>query len=109
MTGYVTKRYYRAPETMLPWQQYSQAVDIWSAACILAEMIEGEPLFQGRDSADQFHAIVNVIGSVPPDVIETICTTNVSNPKITSLRWYTYFVCGLLILSNHCLTMRAVG
>ncbi|OQE31946.1 hypothetical protein PENSTE_c001G03333 [Penicillium steckii] len=76
MTGYVTKRYYRAPETMLTWQQYSQAVDIWSAACILSEMVQGAPLFQGRDSADQFHAIVNVIGSVPPDVIETICTKN---------------------------------
>jgi len=34
--------------------------------------MRGNTPFQGRDSADQFQAIVNVIGSVPPEVIETI-------------------------------------
>lgn len=29
MTGYVSTRYYRAPEIMLTWQQYDHAVDIW--------------------------------------------------------------------------------
>ncbi|KAJ5242953.1 mitogen-activated protein kinase HOG1 variant 2 [Penicillium citrinum] len=33
MTGYITKSHYRAPETMLTWQQYSQAVDIWKTIC----------------------------------------------------------------------------
>ncbi|KAJ2738139.1 MAPK protein hog1, partial [Coemansia sp. BCRC 34301] len=37
MTGYVSTRYYRAPEIMLTWQKYDVAVDIWSAGCILAE------------------------------------------------------------------------
>lgn len=49
MTGYVSTRYYRAPEIMLTWQKYDVAVDIWSAGCIFAEMLEGRPLFPGKD------------------------------------------------------------
>lgn len=49
MTGYVSTRYYRAPEIMLTWQKYDYAVDIWSAGCIFAEMLEGRPLFPGKD------------------------------------------------------------
>lgn len=51
MTGYVSTRYYRAPEIMLTWQKYDVAVDIWSAGCIFAEMLEGKPLFPGKDRA----------------------------------------------------------
>ena len=49
MTGYESTRYYRAPEIMLTWQKYDVAVDIWSAGCIFAEMLEGKPLFPGKD------------------------------------------------------------
>ena len=48
MTGYVSTRYYRAPEIMLTWQKYDIEVDIWSAGCIFAEMLEGKPLFPGK-------------------------------------------------------------
>ena len=51
MTGYVSTRYYRAPEIMLTWQKYDVAVDIWSTGCIFAEMLEGKPLFPGKDRA----------------------------------------------------------
>lgn len=53
MTGYVSTRYYRAPEIMLTWQKYDVAVDIWSAGCIFAEMLEGKPLFPGKDRTSQ--------------------------------------------------------
>jgi p38 MAP kinase len=49
MTGYVSTRYYRAPEIMLTWQKYDVAVDIWSVGCMFAEMLEGRPLFPGKD------------------------------------------------------------
>jgi len=49
MTGYVSTRYYRAPEIMLTWQHYDKAVDIWSVGCIFAEMLIGQPLFPGKD------------------------------------------------------------
>jgi p38 MAP kinase len=49
MTGYVSTRYYRAPEIMLMWKKYDVAIDIWSMGCIFAEMLEGKPLFPGKD------------------------------------------------------------
>jgi p38 MAP kinase len=58
MTGYVSTRYYRAPEIMLTWQKYDRAVDIWSVGCIFAEMLVGRPLFPGNDRA--FMSIVSL-------------------------------------------------
>uniref|UniRef100_A0A8D0CJB9 mitogen-activated protein kinase n=1 Tax=Scleropages formosus TaxID=113540 RepID=A0A8D0CJB9_SCLFO len=49
MTGYVVTRWYRAPEVILNWMHYTQAVDIWSVGCIMAEMLLGKPLFKGND------------------------------------------------------------
>ena len=76
MTGYVSTRYYRAPEIMLTWQKYDVEVDIWSAGCIFAEMLEGKPLFPGKDHVNQFSIITELLGTPPPDVIETICSEN---------------------------------
>jgi len=76
MTGYVSTRYYRAPEIMLTWQKYDTEVDIWSAGCIFAEMIEGKPLFPGKDHINQFSIITELLGSPPTDVIDTICSEN---------------------------------
>ncbi|ODV85171.1 hypothetical protein CANARDRAFT_199343 [[Candida] arabinofermentans NRRL YB-2248] len=76
MTGYVSTRYYRAPEIMLTWQKYDTEVDIWSAGCIFAEMIEGKPLFPGKDHVHQFSIITELLGSPPSDVIDTICSEN---------------------------------
>ncbi|KAF3854518.1 hypothetical protein F7725_022573 [Dissostichus mawsoni] len=49
MTGYVVTRWYRAPEVILSWMHYTQTVDIWSVGCIMAEMLQGKPLFKGSD------------------------------------------------------------
>eukprot|EP00045_Choanoeca_perplexa_P004832 m.40934 g.40934 ORF g.40934 m.40934 type:complete len:490 (+) comp12790_c0_seq1:79-1548(+) len=38
-TGYVTTRFYRAPEVLMTWQSYSKALDIWGAGCVFAEML----------------------------------------------------------------------
>jgi p38 MAP kinase len=74
----VSTRYYRAPEIMLTWQKYDIEVDIWSAGCILAEMLEGKPLFPGKDHVNQFSIITELLGTPPDDVIQTICSENVS-------------------------------
>lgn len=49
MTEYVATRWYRAPEVMLTFKEYTRAIDIWSIGCVLAEMLSGKPLFPGRD------------------------------------------------------------
>ena len=76
MTGYVSTRYYRAPEIMLTWQKYDTEVDVWSAGCIFAEMLEGKPLFPGKDHVNQFSIITELLGTPPDDVIETIGSEN---------------------------------
>ncbi|KAL9057527.1 MAG: hypothetical protein Q9162_002259 [Coniocarpon cinnabarinum] len=76
MTGYVSTRYYRAPEIMLTWQKYDVEVDIWSAGCIFAEMLEGKPLFPGKDHVNQFSIITELLGTPPDEVIRTICSEN---------------------------------
>lgn len=50
MTDYVTTRWYRAPELLLSWAQYTTAVDMWSVGCIFAEMLKRRPFFPGSDS-----------------------------------------------------------
>ncbi len=90
MTGYVSTRYYRAPEIMLTWQKYDVEVDIWSAGCIFAEMLEGKPLFPGKDHVNQFSIITELLGTPPDDVIKTIGSENVMDLYLhgTTLRWH---------------------
>jgi p38 MAP kinase len=80
MTGYVTTRYYRAPEIMLTWQKYSYAVDVWSVGCILAEMLLGQVLFPGNDHVHQFNLITEMLGKPPKEVMERIYSKTVSIP-----------------------------
>ncbi|CAI7669297.1 unnamed protein product [Penicillium manginii] len=76
MTGYVSTRYYRAPEIMLTWRRYNEKVDIWSAGCIFAEMILGSPIFPGKNHINQFMVITQMLGSPPEAVINNITSEN---------------------------------
>ncbi|GAA6013018.1 hypothetical protein JCM10207_008415 [Rhodosporidiobolus poonsookiae] len=67
MTEYVATRWYRAPEIMLSFKQYTKAIDIWSVGCICAEMLSGRPLFPGRDYHHQLTLILSVTGTPPLD------------------------------------------
>ena len=40
-TSYITSRYYRAPELIFGNQKYDYAIDLWSAGCVIAELING--------------------------------------------------------------------
>ncbi|TID28610.1 hypothetical protein CANINC_002366 [Pichia inconspicua] len=63
MTEYVATRWYRAPEIMLTFQEYTTAIDVWSVGCILAEMISGRPLFPGTDYHNQLALIIDILGT----------------------------------------------
>ncbi|XP_072311151.1 mitogen-activated protein kinase 12b isoform X2 [Eucyclogobius newberryi] len=69
MTGYVVTRWYRAPEVILNWMHYTQTVDIWSAGCIMAEMLLGKPLFKGNDHLDQLKEIMKITGTPTPEFV----------------------------------------
>jgi len=50
-TGIVT-RYYRAPEILYGAQYYGPSIDMWSAGCILAELLLRSPIFPGTTDID---------------------------------------------------------
>lgn len=62
-THEVVTLWYRAPEILLGIKSYSWAVDIWSVACMLAEMLNGRPLFPGDSEIDQLLKIFRVMGT----------------------------------------------
>ncbi|ETW78215.1 mitogen-activated protein kinase-like protein [Heterobasidion irregulare TC 32-1] len=63
LTEYVATRWYRAPEVMLTFKEYTRAIDIWSVGCVLAEMLSGKPLFPGRDYHHQLSIILDILGT----------------------------------------------
>lgn len=48
MTSRVVTLWYRPPELLLGATEYSVGVDLWSAGCILAELLAGKPIMPGR-------------------------------------------------------------
>ncbi|KAI9027402.1 kinase-like domain-containing protein [Phycomyces nitens] len=72
MTEYVATRWYRAPEIMLSFQNYTKAIDIWSVGCIFAELLGGDTLFRGRDYVDQLNRILYVLGTPDDDTLSRI-------------------------------------
>jgi serine/threonine protein kinase len=64
MTEYVATRWYRAPEIMLSWKEYSNKIDVWSVGCIMAELLGRKPLFPGKDYMHQLHLIMDILGNM---------------------------------------------
>jgi len=62
-TNKVITLWYRPPELLLGETKYGTAVDIWSAGCILAEVILGRPIFTGKTDMDQLKLIFDLIGT----------------------------------------------
>ena len=62
LTDYVVTRWYRAPELVLGFSDYSEAVDIWSIGCLIGEMIIRKPMFPGKNMQDQLRLIAQFSG-----------------------------------------------
>ncbi|PWN36797.1 putative MAP kinase Kpp2 [Meira miltonrushii] len=75
MTEYVATRWYRAPEIMLTFKEYTKAIDVWSVGCILAEMLSGKPLFPGRDYHHQLSLTLEILGTPSLDDFYAISST----------------------------------
>ncbi|KAG8883984.1 Mitogen-activated protein kinase [Tulasnella sp. 331] len=72
MTEYVATRWYRAPEIMLSFANYTTAIDLWSVGCILAELLGGKPIFKGRDYVDQLNQILHYLGTPSEDTLRRV-------------------------------------
>ncbi len=64
------RRYYRAPELIFGATDYSCCIDVWSAGCVLAELLLGVPLFPGESGVDQLVEIIKVLGTPTLDEIQ---------------------------------------
>lgn len=63
LTEYVVTRWYRAPEILLDGCRYDKPSDLWSAGCILGELLGRKPLFPGSSTTNQLNKIFNVLGT----------------------------------------------
>jgi cyclin-dependent kinase-like len=65
ITDYVATRWYRSPELLLSYPMYGKSVDMWAIACILGELIDGQPIFPGDNEVDQLFQIQKLLGPMP--------------------------------------------
>ncbi|KAJ8422039.1 hypothetical protein Cgig2_026427 [Carnegiea gigantea] len=71
MTSRVVTLWYRSPELLLGAIHYGVGVDLWSAGCILAELLAGKPIMPGRTEVEQLHMIFKLCGSPSEDYWQT--------------------------------------
>lgn len=60
----VASLHFKAPELLLGYRYYDYSLDVWSAGCILGEMLFNRvPMFGGVNNEDQLEKIVKVAGT----------------------------------------------
>jgi Protein kinase domain len=58
LTTYIQSKAYRAPEVIVGGK-YDSKIDIWSAGCVLAELITGEVLFSASNLKEMLTKVIN--------------------------------------------------
>lgn len=88
---YLCSRFYRAPELILS-SESTHAVDLWSAGCIVVELIRGQVLFQGKDGADQLSCIAEICGTPTPAELHAMNKFYDAavgfGPRVEPVPWY---------------------
>lgn len=70
--AYICSRYYRAPELIFGSTDYTTAIDVWSAGCVLAELLIGSPIFPGSSGVDQLVEIIKVLGTPTKEQLKSM-------------------------------------
>ncbi|XP_042457768.1 shaggy-related protein kinase gamma isoform X2 [Zingiber officinale] len=91
--SYICSRYYRAPELIFGATEYTTAIDIWSAGCVLAELMLGQPLFPGESGVDQLVEIIKVLGTPTREEIKCMNPNYTEHkfPQIKAHPWHKIF------------------
>jgi len=72
LMDYITKRAYEAPEGLLKNSDYSCPADIWSAGCILLELVTKKTQLVANSNDEQLKLIFNFIGIPKQAEIDTV-------------------------------------
>ncbi|KAL2254210.1 shaggy-related protein kinase NtK-1 isoform X1 [Sesamum indicum] len=91
--SYICSRYYRAPELIFGATEYTTNIDIWSAGCVIAELLLGQPLFPGESGVDQLVEIIKVLGTPTREEIKCMNPnyTEFKFPEIKAHPWHKIF------------------
>lgn len=63
LSNNVVSLYYRPPELLMGCRAYGPEIDVWSAGCILVELLTNNYLFAGANETDQLDMIFKVFGT----------------------------------------------
>lgn len=88
--AYICSRYYRAPELIFGSTQYTTSIDIWSAGCVMAELLLGQPMFPGDTGIDQLVEIIKVLGTPTKDQIKTMNSQNYTEYKFPPIKGHAW-------------------
>merc|ERR1719163_1377788 len=91
--AYICSRYYRAPELIFGATDYSTVIDVWSLACVTAELVLGQPIFPGESGVDQLVEIIKVLGTPTRDELMAMNPnyTEFKFPQIKPHPWHKVF------------------
>jgi glycogen synthase kinase 3 beta len=67
--SYICSRIYRAPELVVGCQNYTYGIDIWSAGCVLLEILLLTPLFPARSNDHLLALMQKFLGKLTEDQI----------------------------------------
>ena len=68
--NYICSRYYRAPELVFGSSNYTNSIDVWSAGCVIGELILKRPVFPGDTGVDQIVEIMKILGTPSREVVK---------------------------------------
>lgn len=83
ITDYVSTRWYRAPELLLGSTHYGKEVDMWAIGCIMAELLDGQPLFPGESDIDQLYILQRLLGPLTREQHDLF----LRNPRFNGLKF----------------------
>ncbi|KAA0063637.1 putative serine/threonine-protein kinase [Cucumis melo var. makuwa] len=70
LTNRVVTLWYRSPELLHGATHYGVGIDLWSAGCILAELLSGRAIMPGRTEVEQLHKIFKLCGSASDEYLK---------------------------------------
>lgn len=70
--SYICSRCYRAPELIFGAAFYELSIDIWSAGCVILQIINKTPLFIGKNSLEHLVEVIKILGTPTHDDIKAM-------------------------------------